>query len=501
MRWVSVGFIFFLLTLPGLAWAQASLQERFQQGVEAFKAEQYQKSLELFQKIKKEQPTNALVNFYLGVNLQQLERSAEAIPYLTEALAKDPKLAQTHYHLGVAYYESKELEKALASFRRAKESFPDAAVLHYYEGLILLELDRPKEALGPLDKALELEPAFGTRVAFLSGVAYFQLGKAEEARKAFKEVQALEPESTLAANAAENLETLDEATRPPKRFSFIISGGFQYDDNVVLEPNGFSVLSGGIQTGPPVNLRIDDGRATASLHGEYRLALAEKLEAGIGYTSYGAFHANLSNLNLNSHSPHFYLGLQHHPFYIRAEYDYHFSFLGSDSSVGFHSVGPNLFVTLHPKLVTQIQFSFKDKTFFGNQLRYSDTYVVGGNQYFYILGQGGYLRLGYQYERDNARLEDYDSEANTYSGGLLVPLPWGLKASGEGSFERREYDNDYFGLGVRDEDLVTVSVNLSKLLTDGLDFSLSYTLLSNDANIGDFDYDQNIYGINLTYTY
>lgn len=494
----AVGLL--LIALPAQGWAQPTAEQLYQQGVAAFAAERYQESLQIFQRLHKEQPNLALVNFYLGATLQELQRGPEAIPYLTEALTLDPKLAQSHYYLGVAHYQAQEYEEALSDFREAKKNYPDTAVLYYYEGLVLLQLGRAQEALDPLLKCQELEKAFTTRATFLRGVAHYQLGQVEEARKAFKEVQTLEPESTLADDAAKNLQSLEAAVAPPKRFSFIVSGGFQYDDNVVLEPNGFSFISG-FPTGPPVNLRIDDGRATASFYGSYRHPITERLEAGLSYSTYGAFHANFSNLNLNSHAPSAYLGYQYAPFYLRLEYDYNFAFLGSRSSVGFHTVGPNLFLTLHPRLVTQIQGKFTDKTFFGNQTRYSDAYVIGGNQFFYIIPGGGYLRLGYQYEDEDARAQEFDSEANSFSGGLYVPLPWDLAVSGEGSFQRRSYDHDYFGLGVRDEDQVTVNVTVTKKLFDNVSGALTYTRLANDANIGDFDYDQNIYGFNLTYEY
>ncbi len=74
-------------------------------------------------------------------------------------------------------------------------------------------------------------------------------------------------------------------------------------------------------------------------------------------------------------------------------------------------------------------------------------------------------------------------------------------ASADGSYEKREYDNPYFELGVRDEDIYLVSVALSKKIWDGVGISLSYSRIRNDANVGDFDYDQNIYGISLTYDY
>lgn len=489
------------LTMAGRAHAQPTQQQLIQQGIAAFQTERFQESLEIFQRAYKEQSTNALVNFYLGVNLQQLARAQESIAFLSEALARDPSLTQTYYHLGVAYYQAREFEKALASFREAAKAYPDQAVLYYYEALVLLELGRPQEALAPLAKSQELDKAYRTQATFLRGVAYYQMGKAKEATAAFKEVQELEPDSSLAKDAANNLQSLEAATKPPKRFSFSFSGGFQYDDNVIVEPNGYTVLPGGFALGPQVNRRNADGRGTASFRGEYRHPVTDGVDVGFSYSSYGAFHGNLPHFNLNSQNPGAYLGINLAPVYFRIEYDYLFSLLGNQSSVSIHTAGPNIFVTLHPKLVTQLQFRFQDKVFFESRTRDSDAYVGTATQYLYILPNGGHVKLGFEWEEENVRAEQFDSDAGSLFGGFYLPLPWGLAISGDAKYENREYDSDYYGLGIRDENLVTVSGNFSKELWDGWSLSLSATSTNNNSNIPDFDYDQSIYGINLSYSY
>lgn len=502
--WALLGA--FLLAAPTWAWAQGpgTSPEVLEKGFAAFQAERYQESVELFQQARQEEPTSALVNLYLGVSLRALRRSPEAIPHLTEALSLDPSLKEAHYQLGVAYYQAKRLEEALEAFRVAEKHFPNRAVLHYYEGLILVELGRYEEALGPLEKAGQLDEAFLGRASFLRAMAYYRLDQPERAKEAFRTVRDLEAGTALAEDAERNVRALEAAARPPRRFHFSLSGGFQYDDNVVLAPNGFSLLRDLTPTGPLSVPRKEDGRGTVAFRGEYRHPFNDAVEAGVSYATFGGFHANLSDLNLNSHNPAAFVGLRKAPFYLRAEYDYLFAFLGSDSSVSFHSAGPTAYLSLHPALLTEAYFRFRDKTFFGNHGRYSDTYVMGGNQYLYFLGPDGYVRLGYRYEEENARFEEYDSDASIFSGGLLVPLPWGLEASGEGSYEKREYDNDFFGLGTRDEDLYTASATLTKdlgLIFENLSVSLNYTRVRNDSDVGDFDYEQNIFGAYLTYEY
>ncbi|MFQ6672925.1 MAG: hypothetical protein ACE5KY_06465, partial [Candidatus Tectimicrobiota bacterium] len=279
---------------------------------------------------------------------------------------------------------------------------------------------------------------------------------------------------------------------------------FDYDDNVIAEPNGFTdrtTAAGRLLTGPPVNPRIEDGRAALNAAMEFRQPLGDRLTAGLRYRAYGGIHGNLSSFNVNAHRPAAYLEADLPPFRLRGEYEYTYAFLGSDASLQVHSFGPSVVVPFGRAALTRVDFRFRDKLFFENRLRDSDEYLLGTDTYLFPFGPTSYVRLGYALSENRAVGREYDSEANIFSGGFLLPLPWKLTWAADAYVELRDYEEDFFGLGVRDDTILTVPVRLMKHLDEHWAVVLSYTGVKADSNIGDLDYDENIYSFGLQFSY
>lgn len=95
-----------------------------------------------------------------GFDLNQMKRSAEAIPMFerTEQLAKEPNdRLRSRLGLGFAYLESKQYDKAITAFRKSREIRPtgDAFV---NVGIALSHLGRDEEALSEYQQAINLDP-------------------------------------------------------------------------------------------------------------------------------------------------------------------------------------------------------------------------------------------------------------------------------------------------------------------------------------------------------
>jgi CHAT domain-containing protein len=144
----------------------------------------------------------ALTAGNLGLALHLRGRYDEAAALFDWALAlwqagDDPgKRAQTllnrghlHRQLGEADQAHERFSQALGLFREAKDRHGEAATLNAL-GLLALEAKRPGAALEPLQGALALRPpgSRGRAVTLTTlGVAYRQLDRLEEARRAYTE--------------------------------------------------------------------------------------------------------------------------------------------------------------------------------------------------------------------------------------------------------------------------------------------------------------------------
>lgn len=161
----------------------------------------YRQALELYRRLG-DRAGEVLINDDLGVVLNVRGRYDEAAAFFDRSLAlwrpeDGPRrkaltlLNQGYLHrdLGEADTAGERFREALALFRQAKDSGYEAVALNAL-GLLAQDAGRSGEALGLLQKALALRPpgSRGWAVTLTAlGVTYRQLGRLEDARRAYVE--------------------------------------------------------------------------------------------------------------------------------------------------------------------------------------------------------------------------------------------------------------------------------------------------------------------------
>lgn len=89
--------------------------------------------LEQFTALRRQAPTASAdmaleaALYYLGENYLKLERPADALPVIRDALVINPTDADAHYLLGIAYLRTAQHQLALQSFQEAIRYVPDFA--------------------------------------------------------------------------------------------------------------------------------------------------------------------------------------------------------------------------------------------------------------------------------------------------------------------------------------------------------------------------------------
>ncbi len=180
---------------------------------------QYQSAINAYEQTPPGSPLRINADTEIAVNLQRLERTAEAKQKLNGIITRDPGnydarvtlgniyrsnqefplasktytkalalVAQpgkdhwrVFYYRGIAYERQKLWDKAEADFRRALVLSPDEPLVLNYLGYSMIEKKlNLTEAMAMVRKAVELRPNDGNIVDSL-GWAYFQLGDYEQA--------------------------------------------------------------------------------------------------------------------------------------------------------------------------------------------------------------------------------------------------------------------------------------------------------------------------------
>ena len=136
---------------------------------------------------------SAVGHLLAGCSANEQRKPREAAAAFQRAIERDETLAAAHFELGKTMIVLDDLEAALDSFRRTTETLPDFAPGWANAGAALGELERAAEALGELEKAADLDPLSHSLASNL-GVTLRELGRLEEAERAFRWALELAPD-------------------------------------------------------------------------------------------------------------------------------------------------------------------------------------------------------------------------------------------------------------------------------------------------------------------
>jgi len=380
----------------------------------------------------------------------ELQDFPAAIGHLKRAIALKPKDATARVSLGVAYSRSGDQAAARDALQQAVAADATDGRARYELALVLAKLGQQEEA------------------------------KAQMAQAA----KSNDPEVREAAQGY--LEGKGEKEK--QKYSAKIAGGFQYDSNVILEPDSL----------PVVGMKNADWRALLALNADYSLLRAERSEAAIGYAFYQTLHQDLTDYNVQQHTGR--LAGKYDlskTVSLDLEYDFIYTFVGGD-----HYGTSNLLVfrmpaNLTPASQTELHASYEDKSFYDTNLfkgqadRNGWNTAVGAGHTIMLDKRSG-VAFDYTYDRNSAAADWWSYAGNK---GMVTALgEWGdFKVFGSLSYYDRKYNAIQPGAPEKRHDGVQeyaagatwkAGKNWSVTLSD------DYTI--NDSNLAAYQYTRNI---------
>ncbi|MEA2600189.1 MAG: hypothetical protein QOF89_1181 [Acidobacteriota bacterium] len=159
---------------------------------------------------------------------QRAERYQESLPLLQKLAAAHPDQLPTAFLLGAAYERTGQRDKAVEEFRRVLKLDPDFHAALNYLGYTFAEAGMNlDEALALVSRAVALDPDNGAYVDSL-GWTYFRLGRPEQARNYLERAARLEPEdATLQEHLGDVYVALGQKERARQAYqrSLDLDGG------------------------------------------------------------------------------------------------------------------------------------------------------------------------------------------------------------------------------------------------------------------------------------
>jgi hypothetical protein len=458
--------------------------------------QQTDQALEGRKKARARSPRDRSIQFLLGVAYFALERYDQAEAPLTQVFNERPQTEGVAYYVGLIRYRKKDYQGALKAFRAETSKNPNIQQLvKFYSGLTLAILGLPDQAVAEVDAALRLQTG-----------------------------------SSLTGPAERIRDTLASARDAERRFHAEVRVGFLYDSNVAVvpqpshDPTAESLR--GRKTATPVEL--------GALRLDYSWLRRGPWESTVTYSFFQTYNNRLPSFNVQNHlvagALSYRAAIGSMPFQVGAQYSWDYLSLGGDDFLQRHTA--TLFGTLveNKGNLTTLLARFQNKDFFATpgQLRDEDrdakNWMVGAIHVFRFAEDRHYIRVGYQFDYENADGRNYTYAGNRFLAGGQYTLPWGstrlkydfdlhqrhylhantlLPAVNPGTREREDLEqNHVFRIEqVLAKNLGPTSIGCAPTAPCPLTLAAEYQRTIADSNLAVYAFNRNVWSLTLSWQY
>ncbi len=190
------------------------------QGVVLQGLQQFDLSIEAFNKAISIKPDYADAYYNLGAVLKEYRKFEEAMEAYKKAISIKPDFAEAYNSLGIVLKAQGKIEGAIDAYTKALSIQPNFAAASYNMGLTFKEQGKLDEALEAYSKAISIDSDHAEAHNNM-GNALREQGKLEEAIEAYKKVVVIKPDFAEAysnmGNALKNQGKLNEAIEAYKK--------------------------------------------------------------------------------------------------------------------------------------------------------------------------------------------------------------------------------------------------------------------------------------------
>ena len=118
-------------------------------------------------------------------------------------------------------------------------------------------------------------------------------------------------------------------------------------------------------------------------------------------------------------------------------------------------------------------------------------------QFFYFDGRQRYFKVGYLFENNWARGDDWDYLSHTVGGAFFTPIAWEVTTYLFGYYTiDKSFQNTDSVIGTRrDDSHQYYGIVFSRPIIDGITLSVHYTYRKNSSNQAFFQYNKHLAGV------
>lgn len=438
-------FVFGLLFVfqVSCAWGQGLTEAtvHIDRAVIAYEEKKFEFALKELQEALKLEPDNVEALYYQGIVYINLNRIPDAQATLEKARSLRPANNDITFQLGALYFNQEAYERAEPLLRQVSRTEPSRPNLGYYLGFIEYRKKNYREAIRFFEANVPSDNNFAQLTKFYSGLAMTSLGFPREGQGQIEQALRLQPVSPLTAPAQKFGEILKTAAQREKFFNGELRLGVFYDTNVPVVPTSSSdLVSQAIQEDQ--RRRKSEGELI-SLNLSYTWLKKLDWEGTVSYRFLQTYNNHLTEFNTQDHTPTVAIGyrssLGEMPLILGSQFSYDFITLGNKRFSQRWILNP--YVTLVERQSadvshsTTLQFRLQAKDFFNDgdviqgppvgrsEVRDAVNYAIGPVHFVTFEEARHYLKLGYQFDYENAEGDNWTYTGNRLLAGGQYTLP------------------------------------------------------------------------------
>jgi tetratricopeptide (TPR) repeat protein len=500
------------------------------QAILAYDARKYDEALALLKDALALDPKNVEALYYSGLVLMAQQKTDQAVEVLEKARALAPRDLSILFLLGVAYFALERYDKAESPLTQVFNERPQTEGIGYYVGLIRYRKKDYQGALKAFRAETSKNPNIQQLVKFYSGLTLAILGLPEQAVAEVDAALRLQTGSALTGPAERIRDSLASARDAERRFHADVRVGFLYDSNVAVVPQP--------SHDPTAEAIRRRKHATtgeiAALRLEYAWLRTGPWESTVTYSFFQTYNNALPDFNVQNHlvagALSYRAAIGSMPFQVGTQYSWDYLSLGNDDFLQRHTA--TVFGTLveNQSNLTTVLARFQNKDFYASpgQLEDEDrdarNWMVGLTHVFRFAQDKHYIRVGYQFDYEQADGRNFTYAGNRFLAGGQYTLPWGttrlkydfdlhqrhylhantlLPVVNPGTREREDSEQNHV---VRVEQVLAAnlgpaSIGCASNAPCPLTLAAEYQRTIADSNLAVYSYNRNVWSLTLSWQY
>jgi tetratricopeptide (TPR) repeat protein len=500
------------------------------QAILAYDARKYDEALALLKDALALDPKNVEALYYSGLVLMAQQKTDQAVEVLEKARALAPRDLSILFLLGVAYFALERYDQAELPLTQVFNERPQTEGIGYYVGLIRYRKKDYQGALKAFRAETSKNPNIQQLVKFYSGLTLAILGLPEQAVAEVDAALRLQTGSALTGPAERIRDSLASARDAERRFHADVRVGFLYDSNVAVVPQPSHD-----PTAESIRRRKHATTGEiAALRLEYAWLRTGPWESTVTYSFFQTYNNALPDFNVQNHlvagALSYRAAIGSMPFQVGTQYSWDYLSLGNDDFLQRHTA--TVFGTLveNQSNLTTVLARFQNKDFYASpgQLEDEDrdarNWMVGLTHVFRFAQDKHYIRVGYQFDYEQADGRNFTYAGNRFLAGGQYTLPWGttrlkydfdlhqrhylhantlLPVVNPGTREREDSEQNHV---VRVEQVLAAnlgpaSIGCASNAPCPLTLAAEYQRTIADSNLAVYSYNRNVWSLTLSWQY